>query len=220
MEVRMEESWKRRLTSEFKKEYFKELVGFVKQEYRGGRVYPPGSQIFNAFNYCPFEQVRVVIVGQDPYHGIGQANGLCFSVSDGVMQPPSLQNIFKELLDDVGKPIPSSGNLEKWAKQGILLLNATLTVREKQPGSHQGKGWESFTDQILRMISEEKKHVVFLLWGAYAQRKGILVDESKHLVLKSAHPSPFSARNGFFGNKHFSQTNKYLEQTNQQTIYW
>jgi len=220
MDVKIEESWKSRLESEFKRDYFKGLVEFVKNEYATGKVYPPGSMIFNAFNHCSFDEIKVVIVGQDPYHGIGQANGLCFSVSEGVRHPPSLQNIFKEVQDDLGLPMPTSGNLERWADQGVLLLNATLTVREKSPGSHQGKGWERFTDRVLELIAQEKTNIVFILWGAYAQKKGALVDSKKHLILKSPHPSPFSAHNGFFGNKHFSQTNQYLEKMGLQTIEW
>jgi len=220
MNVKIEDSWKSHLESEFKKEYFKELVEFVRDEYTHHKIYPPGSKIFNAFAHCTFEQVKVVIVGQDPYHGKGQANGLCFSVNEGVKQPPSLQNIFKEIQDDLGKPIPSSGNLERWADQGVLLLNATLTVRERNAGSHQGKGWELFTNKVLELVSKEKKNVVFILWGAYAQRKGDVVDHEKHLILKSAHPSPFSAHNGFFGCKHFSKTNQYLTKVGLTTIDW
>ncbi|MDE0471663.1 MAG: uracil-DNA glycosylase [Ekhidna sp.] len=220
MDVKIEQSWHDRLASEFEKEYFNELVKFIKDEYKNYRIYPPGSKIFNAFSHCPFDKLKVVIVGQDPYHGPGQANGLCFSVSDGVRQPPSLQNIFKEIQDDLGKPIPSSGNLERWADQGVLLLNATLTVRERQAGSHQGKGWEVFTNKVLEVVSNDKENVVFILWGAYAQKKGAIVDTKKHLILKSAHPSPFSADNGFFGNKHFSQANHYLEEMGLRTIDW
>ena len=220
MDVKIERSWKSRLESEFNKEYFKGLVQFVKNEYANQVVYPSGSKIFSAFDHCPFESVKVVIVGQDPYHGRGQANGLCFSVSDGVRHPPSLQNIFKEINQDLGKPTPVSGNLERWASQGVLLLNATLTVREKNAGSHQGKGWEVFTDKVLEVVSEEKEHVVFILWGAYAQKKGALVDDTKHYVLKSPHPSPFSANNGFFGCKHFSKTNQYLHKVGLQPIEW
>ena len=220
MDVKIEESWKSRLDSEFNKQYFKELVEFIRSEYVNNIVYPPGPKIFSAFDHCSFDEVKVVIVGQDPYHGKGQANGLCFSVSDGVRQPPSLQNIFKEIQDDLGSPVPDSGNLERWASQGVLLLNATLTVKERQPGSHQGRGWEVFTDSVLRVISEEKENVVFILWGAYAQKKGGVVDDKKHMVLKSPHPSPFSAHNGFFGNKHFSKTNQYLESLGLSGIVW
>ena len=220
MDVRMEESWKQLLQAEFDKEYFKELVGFVKSEYQHQTVYPPGSLIFSAFDHCPFNQLKVVIVGQDPYHGPNQANGLCFSVKDGLKHPPSLQNIFKVISNDLGKPIPTSGNLETWADQGILLLNATLTVRAGQAGSHQNKGWEEFTDAVLRLISEHKHEVVFLLWGAYAQKKGAFIDQTKHHVLKAPHPSPFSAHSGFFGSKHFSKTNQYLQNKGLEPIKW
>ena len=220
MDVKIEQSWKERLEPEFEKAYFKELVSFVKDEYATKQVFPPGSLIFNAFDHCPFDQVKVVIVGQDPYHGPGQANGLCFSVANGVRQPPSLQNIFKEIQSDLGKPIPGSGNLERWADQGVLLLNATLTVEARKAGSHQNKGWEQFTDEALRVISDGKENVVFLLWGAYAQKKGALVDGSKHLVLKAPHPSPFSVHSGFFGCKHFSKTNQYLSSKGLTPISW
>ncbi|SNS79609.1 Uracil-DNA glycosylase [Ekhidna lutea] len=220
MSIKIEESWKVRLASEFQKDYFKELTDFVKKEYALKQVYPPGSLIFSAFDHCPFDQLKVVIVGQDPYHGPGQANGLCFSVADGIRQPPSLQNIFKEIQTDLGQPIPESGNLERWAKQGVLLLNATLTVEARKPGSHQGKGWEPFTDAVLETISREKEGIVFLLWGAYAQKKGALVDSNKHLVLKARHPSPFSAHNGFFGCNHFSKTNQYLSSKGLTPIKW
>ena len=203
MDVRIEESWKQHLDEEFDKGYFKNLVEFVKEEYQTQRVYPPGSLIFSAFDHCSFNDLKVVIVGQDPYHGAKQANGLCFSVSDEIRQPPSLQNIFKEIKEDLGIPIPESGNLERWADQGVLLLNATLTVRASQAGSHQNKGWEEFTDAVLRKVSESREGVVFMLWGAYAQKKGAIIDQQKHYVLKAAHPSPFSAHNGFFGCKHF-----------------
>ncbi|HWZ21508.1 MAG TPA: uracil-DNA glycosylase, partial [Cytophagaceae bacterium] len=199
MEVKIEESWKMKLNSEFEKSYFIGLTEFLKQEIKHHIVYPPGKLIFNAFDKCSFDHVKVVIIGQDPYHGPGQANGLCFSVNDGVRHPPSLKNIFKEITDDIGKPIPESGNLERWAKQGVLLLNATLTVRANTAGSHQNKGWEEFTDEVIRVISEEKSSIVFILWGAYAQKKGSIINTDKHLVLKAAHPSPFSAYNGFFG---------------------
>lgn len=220
MSVRIEESWKRRLESEFKKDYFQDLISFVKSEYASKHIYPPGSQIFNAFDHCSFNDVKVVIVGQDPYHGPGQANGLCFSVADGIRLPPSLQNIFKEIKDDLGQPIPQSGNLERWADQGVLLLNATLTVEARKAGSHQNKGWEEFTDEVLRVVSEEKENVVFLLWGAYAQKKGSIVNANKHLVLKAPHPSPFSAHSGFFGCKHFSKTNQYLSSKGLTPISW
>ncbi len=219
-EVRIETSWKERLGQEFDKTYFLELTDFVKKEYATQAVYPPGREIFAAFDACSFDQVKVVILGQDPYHGPGQANGLCFSVRDGVRMPPSLVNIFKEIQQDLGKPIPQSGNLERWARQGVLLLNATLTVREGAPGSHQGKGWEVFTDSAIRLVSNEKSGVVFLLWGAFAQRKGDLIDKSRHLVLSSPHPSPFSAERGFFGNKHFSKANEYLRSMGEVEVDW
>jgi len=219
-EVRIEASWKERLGQEFDKTYFLELTDFVKKEYATQAVYPPGREIFAAFDACSFDQVKVVILGQDPYHGPGQANGLCFSVRDGVRMPPSLVNIFKEIHQDLGKPIPQSGNLERWARQGVLLLNATLTVREGAPGSHQGKGWEVFTDSAIRLVSNEKSGVVFLLWGAFAQRKGDLIDKSRHLVLSSPHPSPFSAERGFFGNKHFSKANEYLRSMGEVEVDW
>ncbi|MBL7849091.1 MAG: uracil-DNA glycosylase [Cyclobacteriaceae bacterium] len=219
-DVRIHASWKSRLQAEFSKPYFLELTTFVRNEYATQTVYPPGKEIFAAFDACPFDEVKVVIIGQDPYHGPGQANGLCFSVRDGVRMPPSLLNIFKEIQQDLGKPVPSSGNLERWAKQGVLLLNATLTVRASSPGSHQNKGWETFTDNVIRVISEEKNGVVFLLWGSYAQKKGEIIDRSRHLVLMSAHPSPFSADRGFFGNKHFSKTNEYLKSKGVKEIEW
>ena len=220
MDVKIASSWKAQLQGEFAKPYFQNLVSFVKQEYAHYQVYPPGSLIFNAFDHCSFDQVKVVIVGQDPYHGPGQAHGLCFSVNDGVRHPPSLQNIFKEVKDDLGKDIPMSGNLERWSEQGVLLLNATLTVRASQAGSHQNKGWEMFTDSVLERINEEKEHVVFMLWGAYAQKKGAFLDSAKNLILKAPHPSPFSAHNGFFGCKHFSKTNQFLESKGLKTIEW
>lgn len=220
MSVKIEESWKQRLQSEFEKPYFQQLISFVKSEYASKRIYPPGSLIFSSFDHSSFEDTKVVIVGQDPYHGPGQANGLCFSVADGVPHPPSLQNIFKEIQQDLGQQIPQSGNLERWAEQGVLLLNATLTVEARKAGSHQNKGWESFTDAVLQVISQEKEHVVFLLWGAYAQKKGAFIDNEKHLVLKSPHPSPFSAHSGFFGSKHFSKANEYLIAQGHQAINW
>lgn len=219
-DIKIESSWKSRLADEFEKPYFQPLIDFVRNEYRTNTVYPPGSEIFHAFDACSFDQVKVVIIGQDPYHGPGQANGLCFSVRDGVKMPPSLVNIFKEIKSDLGKPIPSTGNLERWSKQGVLLLNATLTVRASSPGSHQNKGWEVFTDAVIRKISEEKSNVVFLLWGSYAQKKGEVIDRSKHLVLMSAHPSPFSADRGFFGSRHFSKTNDYLKKNGIPEIEW
>lgn len=220
VDVKISPSWKSLLQPEFDKPYFHELIAFVRNEYATQTVYPPGKEIFNAFDACPYEDVKVVIIGQDPYHGPGQANGLCFSVRDGVRIPPSLVNIFKEIQKDLGKPIPATGNLERWARQGVLLLNATLTVRASTPGSHQNKGWEIFTDNVIRAISEGKSGVVFLLWGAYAQKKGELIDRNKHLVLMSAHPSPFSADRGFFGNKHFSKTNEYLKSKGRGEIEW
>lgn len=220
MDVQIEESWKQILSAEFEKDYFRQLTDFVRNEYRSTTVYPPGKLIFNAFNLCPFEQVKVVIIGQDPYHGPGQAHGLCFSVNDNVPFPPSLRNIFKEIQDDLGKPIPESGNLTRWAKQGVLLLNATLTVRAHQAGSHQRRGWEEFTDAAIRALAEQREHLVFILWGAYAQKKGAFIDRSRHLVLTSVHPSPLSAHNGFFGNRHFSRANEYLQQHGQPPIEW
>lgn len=220
MDVQIEESWKERLTNEFEKDYFIRLTDFVRAEYKSTTIYPPGRLIFNAFNLCPFDKVKVVIIGQDPYHGPDQAHGLCFSVNDGIAYPPSLQNIFKEIQNDLGIPIPSSGNLTRWANQGVLLLNATLTVRAHQAGSHQRKGWEEFTDAAIRILANQHEHLVFILWGAYAQKKGAFIDRSKHLVLTSAHPSPLSAYNGFFGNKHFSRTNDYLTAHGKTPIQW
>lgn len=220
MDVKIACGWKALLKEEFEKPYFKELVSFVKDEYKKYRVYPPGRQIFSAFEHCGFDDLKVVIIGQDPYHGPNQANGLCFSVNDGIRKPPSLVNIFKEIKSDLGKEIPGTGNLERWAGQGVLLLNATLTVRAGVAGSHQNKGWERFTDAVIRAISENKVNVVFLLWGAYAQKKGAIIDKSKHHVLASAHPSPFAADRGFFGNKHFSKTNAYLKSIGKQQIEW
>lgn len=220
IDVKIAPSWKSLLQAEFDQAYFQSLIEFVRQERSQYMVYPPAKQYFNAFEQCAFDDVKLVILGQDPYHGVGQAHGLCFSVNDGVRFPPSLQNIFKEIQSDLGKPMPPSGNLERWAKQGVLLLNATLTVRAGQAGSHQGKGWEEFTDAVVRLISERKEHVVFLLWGAYAQRKGEVIDESKHCVLKSPHPSPFSAHNGFFGCRHFSRANAYLREHGKPEIDW
>ncbi|AFK04875.1 Uracil-DNA glycosylase [Emticicia oligotrophica DSM 17448] len=221
MDVRIEESWKERLKNEFEKPYFETLISFVKEAYKTSVCYPPGKLIFNAFDKCPFSQTRVVILGQDPYHGAGQANGLSFSVNDGVTFPPSLINIFKELNEDLGIPMPKSGNLERWAEQGVLLLNATLTVQASMAGSHQNKGWEQFTDAVIRCINEEKEGVVFMLWGKYAQDKGKIIDTNKHFVLKSKHPSPMSANfGGWFGNKHFSQANNYLISRGQNPIEW
>lgn len=220
MTVNIEESWREHLQQEFDKPYFANLVNFVKSEYSTTKVFPPGKLIFNAFNLCPFDQVKVVILGQDPYHDDGQANGLCFSVNDNVQFPPSLQNIFKEISDDLGKPVPASGDLTRWAKQGVLLLNATLTVRAHQAGSHQNKGWEQFTDAVIAELSEKREHIVFMLWGSYAKAKGAMIDKSKHLVLTSVHPSPLSVYRGFFGNKHFSKANAYLREHNIKEIDW
>ena len=208
------------MAPEFEKPYFVKLTDFVHQEYRTTTCYPPGKLIFNAFNLCPYDKAKVVIIGQDPYHGPGQAHGLCFSVNDGVPFPPSLQNIFKEIHDDLGTPVPPSGNLARWAEQGVLLLNATLTVRAHQAGSHQRQGWEEFTDAAIKVLAEGREHLVFILWGAYAQKKGAFIDRSRHLVLASAHPSPLSAYHGFFGNRHFSLANAYLEQHGETPINW
>ena len=221
MNVNIEESWKSVLHDEFEKEYFIKLTVFVKQEYKQHACYPPGSQIFNAFEHCHFNDIKVVIIGQDPYHNIGQANGLCFSVNDGISHPPSLMNIFKEIENDLGIPYPESGNLMRWADQGVLLLNATLTVRAHEAGSHQNKGWEIFTDAVISKISELKENIVFLLWGGYAKKKGAKIDASKHYILTSGHPSPLSANRGFwFGNKHFSKTNSFLQSKGLRTIEW
>lgn len=221
MNVNIENSWNEQLKVEFNKSYFNTLADFIKMEYKNGTCYPKGNEIFAAFDYCKFEDVKVVIIGQDPYHGVGQANGLCFSVADDIQIPPSLINIFKEIETDLELPFPSTGNLERWAKQGVLLLNATLTVRANQAGSHQNKGWEQFTDAVIKTISDKKSKVVFLLWGGYAKKKGAKIDTSKHYVLTSGHPSPLSANRGYwFGNKHFSETNSYLLETNQIPIKW
>lgn len=220
MNVKIEESWSRELKDEFERPYFKELVDFIKEEYSSTTVYPPAKLIFNAFDSCPFDKVKVVILGQDPYHGPNQAHGLCFSVNDGVAFPPSLVNIFKEIESDLGISIPNSGNLTRWSNQGVLLLNATLTVRAHQAGSHQNKGWETFTDSVIRILSERKKDIVFMLWGSYAQKKGAVIDKSKHLVLKAVHPSPLSAYRGFLGCKHFSIANEYLNRQEISPIFW
>lgn len=221
MNVEIHPSWKKELKQEFEKEYFKELVEFVKNEYTNHTCFPKGEDIFAAFEYSSFEDTKVVILGQDPYHGPGQAHGLCFSVNDGIQAPPSLVNIFREIKEDLGKEMPASGNLERWAKQGVLLLNATLTVRAHNAGSHQKKGWERFTDEVIRIISEKKENVVFLLWGGYAKKKARLIDASKHLILTSGHPSPLSANRGYwFGNKHFSKTNEYLKSKGKKPIDW
>ncbi len=221
MDVKIEQSWKERLSQEFEKPYFGQLIEFVRTEYTSNKVYPPGKFIFNAFDKCTFDKTKVVILGQDPYHGYNQANGLSFSVNDGVAIPPSLQNIFKEIRDDLGIPIPKSGNLERWAEQGVLLLNSTLTVRGGEAGSHQKKGWETFTDAVIKCISEQKQEVVFMLWGKYAQDKGSVIDASKHLILKAKHPSPMAANyGGWFGTKHFSQANDYLNSKDLEPINW
>lgn len=220
MDIRIAPSWKEQLREEFEKDYFRELAGFVKEEYGKHTVFPPGREIFSAFDKCGFDGVKVVILGQDPYHGPGQANGLCFSVRDGVRFPPSLMNIFKEVQNDLGKPLPPSGDLGRWAQQGVLLLNATLTVRAASPGSHQKKGWEEFTDAVIKKISDEKENVVFVLWGAYARKKGEVIDRSKHQVIMSPHPSPFSADRGFFGSRPFSKTNAYLKSKGLKEIEW
>lgn len=220
MQVKIEKSWQEVLQVEFDKPYFESLVSFVKQEYASNTIFPPAGQIFNAFNTCPFNNVKVVILGQDPYHGPGQAHGLCFSVNDGVQFPPSLQNIFKEITSDLGIPAPKTGNLTRWAEQGVLLLNATLTVRASQAGSHQGKGWEEFTDAVIKTISEKAENVVFILWGSYAIKKKALIDASKHCILTAPHPSPLSSYRGFFGCKHFSQTNTYLASKGKTPIEW
>ena len=221
MEVKIEPSWKKVLQKEFDEKYFEDLVKFVKSEYQKSTVYPPAKFIFNAFELTPFDKVKVVILGQDPYHEVNQANGLAFSVNDGVVIPPSLVNIYKEIVSDLGqKTINKNGNLENWAKQGVLMLNATLTVQSHMAGSHQNKGWERFTDAVIKILSEQKENLVFILWGGYAQKKGSVIDESKHLVIKSAHPSPLSAYNGFFGSKPFSQTNAYLIFNDKEPINW
>lgn len=220
MQVKIEKSWQEVLQTEFDKPYFENLVGFVKQEYASNTIFPPAGQIFNAFNTCPFNNVKVVILGQDPYHGPGQAHGLCFSVNDGIQFPPSLQNIFKEITADLGIPAPKTGNLTRWAEQGVLLLNATLTVRASQAGSHQGKGWEEFTDAVIKTISEKTENVVFILWGSYAIKKKSLINASKHCILTAPHPSPLSSYRGFFGCKHFSQTNTYLTSKGKTPIEW
>lgn len=221
MNVNIHPSWKEILQEEFKKSYFEDLSAFIKEEYSKYRCYPSEKQIFSAFDICSFNDVKVVIIGQDPYHGEGQAHGLCFSVNDEIMHPPSLKNIFKELNTDLGNEIPKSGNLEHWAKQGVLMLNATLTVRENEAASHQEKGWEQFTDAVIQKISDKKENIVFLLWGGYAKKKGKKIDRTKHCVLETGHPSPLSANRGFwFGNMCFSKTNKFLEVKNIQTINW
>jgi uracil-DNA glycosylase len=220
MDVKIEKSWKEVLQAEFDKPYFAALVDFVKQEYATKKVFPPAPLIFNAFDQCPLGEVKVVMLGQDPYHGPGQAHGLCFSVNDGVDFPPSLVNIFKEIDRDLHIPVPSTGNLLRWAKQGVLLLNATLTVEAHKAGSHQGKGWETFTDSVIRILSEKREHLVFMLWGSYAQQKGVLINHAKHLVLRSVHPSPLSAYRGFIGCGHFSEANEFLISKEKTPIQW
>ncbi|MBY0310140.1 uracil-DNA glycosylase [Patescibacteria group bacterium] len=220
MHIRLEESWKQALASELETEYFKELTVFVREAYLNGTVYPPPKDLFAAFDDCQFDQVKVVILGQDPYHSPEQAHGLAFSVPDGVAIPPSLKNIYKEIKNDIGTDIPPSGNLERWADQGVFLLNSTLTVAAGAPGSHQGKGWEEWTDAAVKALSEEREHLVFLLWGNFAKKKGAHIDRTKHLVLEAAHPSPLGAYKGFFGSRHFSKTNAYLEAQGQKPIVW
>ncbi len=221
MEVKIEPSWKEKLQGEFAQDYFAKLTAFVKEEYKEGTVYPAPKNIFRAFDLCPFDKVKVVILGQDPYHGPKQANGLCFAVDEGTALPPSLKNIFKEIESDLGQPLKSrSGDLSRWATQGVLLLNATLTVRAHTAGSHQGKGWEEFTDAAIKALSEGREHLVFILWGNYAKAKGAHIDRSKHLVIESAHPSPFSAASGFFGSKPFSKTNAYLVEHGEKPVDW
>ena len=219
-EIKICGGWKEKLAEEFEKPYFQELSDFVHEEYKSTTVYPEPKNIFRAFDLCPFGAVRVVILGQDPYHGKGQANGLCFAVSHGVVPPPSLKNIFKELESDLGHLVSHDSDLSRWARQGVLLLNATLTVRAGAAGSHQSKGWEEFTDAAIKKLSDEREHLVFILWGNYAKAKGVHIDRSKHLVLESAHPSPFSAANGFFGNSHFSKANTYLKEHDLTPIDW
>jgi len=219
-EVRIEESWKEKLADVFATDEWGRVSAFVKGEYKTQKVYPAPKNIFTAFDLCPFDEVEVVLLGQDPYHGVGQAHGLSFSVPEGVRIPPSLQNIYKELASDVGAEIPESGNLGHWAQQGVLLLNATLTVRAGQPGSHQKKGWEEFTDTVIQKLNDEREHLVFMLWGNYAKNKGEYIDREKHLVLEAAHPSPYSANAGFFGCQHFSKANEYLEKHGKKVIHW
>lgn len=221
MDVRIDASWKEVLQKEFEKDYFTKLTSFVREEYAGTTpIYPPAKLIFNAFDHCPFNEVKVVILGQDPYHGVGQANGLCFSVNKGVAFPPSLMNIFKEIQSDLGTPIPQDGDLTRWSDQGVLLLNTTLTVRASQAGSHQKRGWEEFTDAAIRELAERRENIVFILWGSYAQKKGAFIDRNRHLVLTSPHPSPLSAYQGFFGNHHFSRANRYLAEHGKKEIIW
>lgn len=220
MDIKIEDSWKRELLEEFSKDYFRNVADFVKKEYKDQVIYPKGKEIFQAFEVCPWDSVRVVILGQDPYHGPNQAHGLSFSVREGIPFPPSLLNIFKEINQDLGKSIPSHGDLTRWARQGVLLLNATLTVRAHQAGSHQGKGWELFTDAVIQRLAERKENVVFMLWGAYAQKKGAFISEERHFVLKAPHPSPLSAHRGFLGCGHFSKANEYLKSKGLNPIVW
>ena len=220
MDVKIEESWKKALADEFNKPYFEQLTAYVKSEYATTTVYPEGKNIFNAFNLCPLPNVKVVIIGQDPYHEPRQAHGLCFSVQDGVEFPPSLQNIFKEIESDLGTPVPQSGNLERWARQGVFLLNSILTVRAHQAASHANKGWETFTDEVIKQISDKTENVVFMLWGNYAKVKGKVIDTKKHLILNTVHPSPLSVYRGFFGCKHFSRANQYLTEHGKTPIIW
>lgn len=220
MDVKIASDWKEILAPEFEKPYFAQLTEFVRQEYASRRIFPRGSNIFRAFDKCPFEKLKVVVIGQDPYHGPGQANGLCFSVADGVPFPPSLQNIFKEVADDTGTPVPPTGNLDRWAEQGVLLLNAVLTVRAHEAASHAGHGWETFTDAVVRAIAERKQNIVYMLWGSYAQRKGAIADPGQNLILKAVHPSPLSVYRGFFGCRHFSRANEYLRSVGKEPIVW
>lgn len=220
MDVKIESSWKSRLSEEFELPYFHELTEFIKSEYANKTVYPPGKFIFRAFDLSPFDKTKVVILGQDPYHGPGQAHGMCFSVPEGIDLPPSLQNIFKEVGEDLNIPSPTIGNLERWASQGVLLLNATLTVQANRAGSHQNRGWEKFTDSVIRILANEKENLVFILWGSFAQKKGDFIDRNRHLVLSSPHPSPLSSYRGFHGNHHFSKTNDYLATNNLEPIDW
>ena len=220
MQVKIEDSWKKVLSDVFEQDFFQRLVSFVKDEYQTNQVFPPGKEIFNAFNHCTLQSVKVVILGQDPYHGPGQAHGLSFSVKPGVPFPPSLLNILKEIKSDIGIDMPPNGDLTRWADQGVFLLNATLTVRANQAASHQNQGWETFTDEVIKIINLHQENVVFLLWGAYAQKKADLIDSKKHLILKAPHPSPLSAHRGFLGCRHFSQTNQYLIERNLKPIEW
>ena len=220
MNVRIEESWKQALANEWDKEYFMKLTDFIRKEYATSQIFPPAREIFAAFDATPFDEVKVVIIGQDPYHDVNQANGLCFSVRDGIPFPPSLLNIFKEIQNDLGKAIPASGDLSRWAKQGVLLLNSTLTVKAHCAGSHQNKGWEQFTEEVMLQLAQQKENLVFILWGAYAIKKGAFINRMKHLVLTSPHPSPLSAYRGFFGNKHFSTANEYLIKHGKTPVEW